>query len=194
MQESELIQQLQKGSESAFRMLVEKHKDRVYNTCLGFLRNPHDAEDVAQEVFIQAYESVSDFREDAAMSTWLYRIAVNKSLELIRRRKRKKRYAFFQALMNTDDEPADAADDDMFPHPGVDLENRERASILMGAIERLPENQRIAFTLHKLESLSYREVAEVMDSSLSAVESLMHRAKKNLQQSLYEYYHKVEKE
>lgn len=188
MQETELIQQLKLGSHDAFRDLVGKYKDRVYNTCLGFLRNPQDAEDMAQEVFMKVYESIDDFREDAALSTWIYRIAVTKSLELIRKRKRKKRFGFFQALLNADDDPNDTADTTFFPHPGIVAENKERAEILMRAIEGLPEQQRIAFTLHKLEELSYKEIAEVMDSSLSAVESLMHRAKKNLQKELFDYY------
>lgn len=188
MQESELIQQLQLGDDHAFRILVEEHKDRVYNTCLGFLRNPHDAEDVAQDVFMRVFESINDFREDAALSTWLYRIAVTKSLELIRKRKRKKRSGFFRALMNKDEEPDDTSDNSFFGHPGVALENKERAQVLLKAIEQLPANQRIAFTLHKLEDLSYKEIAEVMEASLSAVESLMYRAKKNLQQELYNYY------
>lgn len=188
MQESELIQQLKLGSHDAFRDLVGKYKDRVYNTCLGFLRNPQDAEDMAQEVFMKVYESIGDFREDSALSTWIYRIAVTKSLELIRKRKRKKRFGFFQALLNADDDPNDTADTAFFPHPGIAVENKERAEILMRAIEGLPEQQRIAFTLHKLEELSYKEIAGVMDSSLSAIESLMHRAKKNLQKELFDYY------
>lgn len=188
MQESELIRQLQLGNNQAFRILVEEHKDRVYNTCLGFLRNPHDAEDVAQEVFIQVFESIVDFREDAALSTWLYRIAVTKSLELIRKQKRKKRYGFFQALRNAGDEPNDREDEEFFPHPGIAIENRERSEMLMNAMAKLTEQQRIAFTLHKLEDLSYKDIAKVMETSLPAVESLIHRAKKNLQKELYEYY------
>ena len=188
MQESELIQQLKLGSRDAFRELVEEHKDRVYNTCLGFLRNPQDAEDMAQEVFLKVYESIGDFRGDAALSTWIYRIAVTKSLELIRKRKRKKRFGYFQALLQTKDDPNDTADTSFFPHPGIAAENKERAEILTKAIEGLPEQQRIAFTLHKLEDLSYKEIAAVMDNSLSAVESLMHRAKKNLQIELFDYY------
>ncbi|MGK7371641.1 MAG: RNA polymerase sigma factor [Candidatus Halalkalibacterium sp. M3_1C_030] len=191
MQEPELIQQLKLGNRDAFRNLVEEYKDRVYNTCLGFLRNPQDAEDMAQEVFMKVYESIGDFREDAALSTWIYRIAVTKSLELIRKRKRKKRFGFFQALLNTEDDPKDIADTAFFPHPGIVAENKERAEILMKAIESLPDQQRVAFTLHKLEELSYKEIAGVMDTSLSAVESLMHRAKKNLQKELFDYYKSV---
>lgn len=188
MQETELIQQLKEGRESAFRRLVEAHKDRVYNTCLGFLHNPEDAEDTAQEVFMQVYESIDSFREDASLATWIYRIAVTKSLELLRRRKRTKRYAFFQAMFNIDAEPDDVKDDDFFVHPGLALEQKERAEVLMAAVEKLPENQRVAFTLNKFEQLSYKEIAQVMETSLSAVESLLHRAKKNLQDLLFDYY------
>ena len=188
MQESELIKQLQLGNREAFRRLVEDYKDRVYNTCLGFLRDPHDAEDMAQEVFMEIHASIGEFREDSALGTWIYRIAVTKCLELIRKRKRKKRFAYFRALMNPQEDPDDSEDCAFFPHPGIALENKERAEILMKAIEKLPEQQRIAFTLHKLEELSYKEIAGVMNNSLSAVESLMHRAKQNLKKELYEYY------
>lgn len=188
MQETELVRQLQLGDDRAFRELVEKYKDRIYNTCLGFLKNPEDAEDMAQEVFIQVFESIDDFRKDSALSTWIYRLAVNKSLELIRKRKRQKRRGFFKALMNSEEEPDEIRGDVFFPHPGVALENKERAEILMKAITTLTEQQQTAYTLHKIEKLSYKEVARIMELSLSAVESLMHRAKKNLQNELYSYY------
>jgi len=188
LQETELVRQLQLGDDRAFRELVEKYKDRIYNTCLGFLKNPEDAEDMAQEVFIQVFESIDDFRKDSALSTWIYRLAVNKSLELIRKRKRQKRRGFFKALMNSEEEPDEIRGDVFFPHPGVALENKERAEILMKAITTLTEQQQTAYTLHKIEKLSYKEVARIMELSLSAVESLMHRAKKNLQNELYSYY------
>lgn len=187
MQDSELITQLKLGNEKAFRQLVEQQKDRVYNTCLGLLHNPQDAEDVAQEVFIQVWNSIGDFEGKAALSTWIYRIAVTKSLELIRYRKSQKRQSFFQSLKQ-DNDPDEISGDDFFVHPGIALEQKERAEVLFRAIDQLPENQKIAFTLHKVEDLSYKEIAEVMETSVSAVESLMHRAKKNLQDLLYEFY------
>jgi len=187
LQDSELITQLKLGNEKAFRQLVEQQKDRVYNTCLGLLHNPQDAEDVAQEVFIQVWNSIGDFEGKAALSTWIYRIAVTKSLELIRYRKSQKRQSFFQSLKQ-DNDPDEISGDDFFVHPGIALEQKERAEVLFRAIDQLPENQKIAFTLHKVEDLSYKEIAEVMETSVSAVESLMHRAKKNLQDLLYEFY------
>ncbi len=192
IEEQELLDRLKQRDSAAFRKLVELHKDRVYNTCLGFLRNPEDAEDVSQEVFIQVFKSVDEFREDASLETWIYRIAVTKSLELIRYRKRKKRWSFFKALSGGNTEPDEVPDEDSFEHPGLALEQKQRAAILYKEIENLTEKQRVAFTLHKVEGLSYKEVAGVMKLSVPAVESLMHRAKESLKQSLYTYYQQNE--
>ncbi len=192
IEESALIEQINSGSQDAFRTLVNGHKDRVYNTCMGFLRNAHDAEDVTQEVFIEVFDSIGDFREDASLSTWIYRIAVTKSLELLRYRKRKKRSGFFQALNSMFSDPDDNIDETASMHPGVDLENKGRAKVLFGEIDKLTEKQKIAFTLQKVEGLSYQEVADVMEISLPAVESLIHRAKENLKKQLHSYYQQNE--
>lgn len=192
IEDSEYIERLNRRDESAFKQLVNEHKNQVYNTCLGFLRNPHDAEDVAQEVFIQVFDSIGDFREDAALSTWIYRIAVTKSLELIRYRKRKKRSGFFKAIGSVFSEPDEQEDVSGYMHPGVKLENKERAATLFNEIDKLPERQRVAFTLQKVEGLSYQEVADVMEISVPAVESLIHRGKESLKKQLYNYYQQNE--
>ncbi|WP_395078793.1 RNA polymerase sigma factor [Gracilimonas sp.] len=192
IEKTSLIERLQDGDEAAFKQLVNDHKDQVYNTCLGFLRNPHDAEDVSQEVFIQVYDSINDFREEATLSTWIYRIAVTKSLELIRYRKRQKRFGFFQALNSLFNNPDEQSDEESYMHPGIKLENKERAKILFREIDKLTEKQKVAFTLQKVEGLSYQEVADVMEQSLSAVESLIHRAKENLIKQLRTYYEQNE--
>jgi RNA polymerase sigma-70 factor (ECF subfamily) len=184
--EQKLIENLRNGDESAFRLIVETRKDLVYNTALGLLQSAEDAEDVTQEVFIKVYESVHQFKGESAFSTWLYKIAVTKSLELIRSRKRKKRFAFITSILGENNELKH--DPPEFHHPGILLDNRERAATLFKAIAKLPENQRVAFTLHKLEGISYIEVGEIMQLSVSAVESLIHRAKSNLKKDLKEYY------
>lgn len=189
---SDLIERISLQDESAFKELVNAHKDQVYNTCLGFLRNPQDAEDVAQEVFIQVFDSIGEFREESSLSTWVYRIAVTKSLELIRYQKRKKRSGFFQAIRSAFSEPDDQEDKTEYMHPGIQLENKERAEVLFSEIEKLNEKQRVAFTLQKIEGLSYQEVADVMELSLPAVESLIYRAKENLKKQLYSYYQQNE--
>ncbi len=184
--ETGLVARLKQGDESAFRTIVETRKDLVYNTALGLLQNTGDAEDITQEVFIKVYESVHQFKGESAFSTWLYRIAVTKSLEMIRNRKRKKRFAFITGLFGDDNQPRHEPPD--FVHPGVQLDNRENASMLFKAIAKLPENQRIAFTLHKVEGVPYLEISEVMNITVSAVESLIHRAKANLRKSLEDFY------
>ena len=186
MDEQILIERLKQGDEAAFKTVVETWQNMVYNTALGILQNSEDAEDVAQETFVQAFESVRTFKAESKFSTWLYRITVSKALDHLRRKKRKKRFAYLQSLFGTDNRTIIEKPD--FHHPGVALDNKERATVLFKAINQLPENQKIAFTLHKLEGLSYQEISEVMKTSLSSVESLMHRAKTNLRKWLEQYY------
>lgn len=182
MNEIDLINGLRNGDESAFRFLVETYKDRVFNTAIGIVQNAEDAEDVAQEVFIQVYRSIAGFKGESKLSTWLYRIATTRALDLLRTRKSKKRFGFVQRLFGEGNEPLFEIPD--FNHPGIALDRKENAARLFKAIAKLPDNQKTAFTLHKLEDLSYQEVSEVMQTSIPAVESLMHRAKQNLRKIL----------
>lgn len=182
MVEQELIQKIKEKDEAAFKYLVDTYQDKVYNTALGIVQNAEDAEDVAQEVFIQVYRSIHSFKGEAKLSTWLYRIATTRALDLLRNRKSKKRAGIIQRLFGDGNEPIFEIPD--FHHPGVALDRKENAAKLFRAISQLPENQKIAFTLHKLEDLSYQEVSEVMSTSVSAVESLLHRAKQNLKKIL----------
>lgn len=172
--------------ESSFKQLVELHQDRVFNTCLGFVRNELDADDLTQEVFIEVFNKIKNFRGDASISTWLYKISVNKSLEYIRKRKRKKRFGFLYSLFP--DEEISSSRLKNFDHPGIQYEKKELASELFMAIDKLPKNQMTAFTLHKIDGLSYEEISKVMGKSTSAIESLLHRAKNGLRNILSEYY------
>ena len=185
MDERELIILLKKKDREAFKTIVETWQGLVYNTAIGFLQNAEDAEDTAQEVFIQVYESIAAFKGESKLSTWLYRITVSKALDHLRKKKRKKRFAFVQSLYNNNDLMIDPPD---FFHPGVSLENKENASALFKAIEKLPPSQKTAFVLNKMENLSYMEIAEVMKLSESAVDALLQRAKKNLQKILKNHY------
>jgi RNA polymerase sigma-70 factor (ECF subfamily) len=186
LNELDLIQQLRAGDEQAFKSLVTNYQDLVYNTALGIVQNSEDAEDVAQEVFIQVYRSIDQFKGDARLSTWIYRITTTKALDHIRSRKRKKRFAFITSLFGANDELVHEPVD--FQHPGVQLDRKEQAALLFQMIAQLPENQKVAFTLHKTEELSYQEIAEVMQLSVSAVESLLFRARQNLRKLLEKYY------
>lgn len=189
MTEQSFIQAIKNSETESFRQLVLHYQDMIVNTCYGFVKNHTDAEDVAQEVFIEVYRSVNKFREDSKLSTWLYRIAVNKSIDFLRKKKRKSWLGSIQGMFGTEDKIL-VIEDKHQPTPYEHTLRNERRAVLQAAIDELSENQRIAFTLHKYEGLSYKEVADVMELSLSSIESLMHRAKRNLKKLLKEYYSK----
>lgn len=158
----------------------------VYNTALGIVQSAEDAEDISQEVFVQVYESIHTFKGEAKFSTWLYKITVTKTMDHLRRKKRKKRFAFIQSIFGAHDEIVHEPPD--FHHPGVALDKKETAAELFKAIQQLPENQKIAFTLNKLEGLNYQQVSEIMNTTVPSIESLLHRAKNNLKKLLEIYY------
>lgn len=184
--ETELIEQLKRGNEAAFKTIVEQWKDLVFNTVLGIVQNETEAEDLTQDVFIKVFENISSFKGQSKFSTWLYRIATRTALDHLRSRKRKKRFGSVFSMMGNAKNESDELPD--FQHPGVSLDNKERSKILFKAISRLPENQKAAFILNKMEGLSYREISEVLNTTVSAVESLISRANGNLRKQMEEYY------
>ncbi len=188
MIDKELLEQVVSGDQNAFRLLVDKYQILVFNTCLGFVGNRQSAEDLSQDVFIEMHRSISKFRGDSRLSTWLYRIAVNKSLNYIRDNKKHLMVRSIERFFYGEKEEKLDMEDQMFGTPDDTLEQQQHARSLSKAIQSLPENQQIAFNLNKFDDLSYKQIAEVMDVSLSTVESLIHRAKKNLQKRLASYY------
>jgi RNA polymerase sigma-70 factor (ECF subfamily) len=189
MNDRERISGTRAGNIDDFHALVGTYQNRVINICYGFLKNKEDAEDIAQEVFIEVYQSISAFREEAKLSTWIYRISVRKALDFIRKKNRKKRRLPIQKSQRFQSERLNisTAKDN---GPEKRLINLERAQILKQAVDSLPENQRIAITLNKYEGFSGREIAEIMGINLSAVEALLFRAKNNLQKKLRRYFEK----
>lgn len=189
MTDQELVRHITNGDDRAFRLLVEKYQNLVLHTCLGFIRERNDAEDLAQEIFVELFHSLNKFRGESKLSTWIYRIAVNRSLNFIRDNKRRR---FFQSIgVNISGEmKVDVTDESWNSRPDQEVENEQRRTNLYKAINSLPERQRVAFTLSKIDDLSYQDVADVMGLSLSSVESLIHRAKRGLQKKLYECYKK----
>ena len=184
-----LIENLKKGDIKSFRILVDEHQRKVLNTCYRFLNNKEDAEDLTQEVFLEVYKSISSFREESKISTWIYRIAVTKSLDFIRKKKRKKRYAVLKRIFSDDALTVEIPDNSNL-NPSRRTEEQDRIRILNEALESLPQNQRAAFTLSKYDELSYKEIADILNTTISSVESLIHRAKNNLKKKLYHYYQK----
>jgi len=180
------ISLLKAKDEQAFRLLVNTYSKDIYNLCLNIVHNPEDGEDLAQEAFIEAFNSIDSFREGAHIKTWLFRIAINKCYDHIKYTKRKKRFAILQPLFNRDEEPIEIPSN--FQHPGIVLENKEHAAALYAALETLPENQQSAFVLYEMQGMDYKQIAETIGVSLSSVEALLFRARKGLREKLQKYY------
>ena len=187
MNDRELIQKIAQKDHSAFKVLIDRYQALVINTCYHLLGNRQDAEDVAQEVFLQVYKSAGKFRQEAKLSPWLYRIAVNRSLNFLRDNKWSRWLKSLTSLLEDEREQALDLPASNSDRPDIALENKERDMIVQKAIDSLPRKQKAAFVLHKYEGLSYQEIAEILEYSLSAVQSLIHRAKLNLQKKLVGY-------
>lgn len=188
--QNKLVERLKKGNESAFSELLDEFQQKVFHTCLSFVPNKEDAEDVAQEVFLEVYKSVHKFKGNAKLSTWIYKITTNKCLEFIRKKSAKKRFAFMQSITGNEI-PFDKTNYfTEFNHPGIQLENKEKTETIYRAINSLPDSQKVIFTLAKLDGKSCQEIVEITGKSLSSVESIMFRAKKNLQKKLENFYKK----
>ena len=187
-----LIIKLKSGDESAYRWLIETYHTRVISLCNQYLHDPAEAEDLAQDVFVEVIESIHRFRGDAAIATWIYRIAVNKSLNRKKRLARKKRLfpGNDSSGVHETEQTVTSTGSDAQQRPDHQMEQEEDRKALKQAIDKLPENQRTAFLLSKYEELPYKEIAEVMNTSLSAVESLLFRARLNLQKHLKHYLEK----
>ena len=181
MNEPELIQLLCEHDEFAFKHLVEHYKRRVFSTILNILHDREETEDSTQDVFITVFQSISSFKKEASLSTWIYRIAVRKALDKLRRRKTRKALHQWLPWWMPQEK---GRDERIFFHPGVTIENKQRLELLSRAMALLPERQRIAITLIKLQSLSYHETSKIMELSVKAIESLVSRGKENLEKIL----------
>lgn len=165
---------------TAFRAFIQEHQDRVYNLVLGKVQQAEDAEEITQDVFVAVFRKPESFRGDSTVSTWLYRIALNKCIDHLRKRQSRK-FRFFSG----DKGPAEPKDP---AHPGILAENREKAVFLFKAMKQLPEKQHTAWVLSEMQNLSYKEISEIMDTTISSVESLLFRARQNLKKILAGMY------
>lgn len=182
MEETSLINNIIAGDEGAFRTFVDKYSVLVFRVIMSFGIRRDDAEDLSQEVFIDVHNHIKKFRKESEISTWLYRIAINKTINYVKKNKQS-----VWSGKNCDDF-ADVDNHIQVESCETRLVTEEQRAILYNSINRLSKNQKIAFTLNKLDELSYKEIAEIMNISVSSVESLLHRAKKNLQKSLLNFF------
>ena len=191
MSEKQFIKQLRDKEEIAFNKLLNDYQQKVFATCISFVPNSEDAEDIAQDVFVEVFNSIDKFKGNSTISTWIYKITTNKCLAFIRKKNTKKRFAFLQTLSGNEVGLDKSKYFTEFNHPGIVLENKEKSETLFRAINKLPEMQRLIFTLSKIDGQSYKEIVEITGKSLSSIESILFRAKKNLQDILQVYYKKL---
>ncbi|WP_421764363.1 RNA polymerase sigma factor [Ekhidna sp.] len=181
------LHSISQGNEEALEQLYNNYCDRVFNTLISYTKNEEDAEELLQDVFVSIYNTATSFKFNSSVSTWIYRIAVNKSLDFLRKKNSQKRSGIFTSLYVKHSSEVKHETPD-FDHPGVKLENKEDAQQLFKAIDSLSENQKTAFILTQVEGLPQKEVAEIMKQSRKSVESLVQRAKTSLRKELEKLY------
>jgi RNA polymerase sigma-70 factor (ECF subfamily) len=182
-----LMLRAKRGDRAAFAELVEKYKQPVMNFVFRSLRDEIEAEDLAQNVFLQAYKSRRRYRQTAKLSTWLFTIARNLCLNEIRRRSRHPAESIEESHAEHEDQPRQQYEDKSQIAPPDKLLQGELAQKIEEALAGLPENQRTAILLCRQDELSYEEIAEVLDCSLSATKSLIHRGRETLKEKLKPY-------
>ncbi len=191
MNETTLVAQLKAKNEMAFQTLVNTYQNMIGNVCYGFVQNQVEAEELVQDVFVEVYTSIEKFQQKSKLSTWLYRIAVNKSLNHVAKRKQKRRLKTVSTFFGFGEDKEREYKDNRSKGVEETIQQQELRDALHKALEKLPQTQRTAFVLRKYEECSYVEIAEVMETSISSVESLIHRASRNMKKHLtgfYEYY------
>jgi len=179
--EIDLIKRLAQKETTAIKEFISEYQQSVFRICLGFVHNKEDAEELTQDVLIEVIKQAKKFKGQSKLKTWIYRICYTRSLNKIKNNKWNKWMSSLDDLIGWN-EPKTKADD-----PSQIMEKDEIKTALHRAIDSLPERQRVAFILSKYDQLPYQEIAETMDVSLSSVESLLFRARKNLQTSLAKY-------
>jgi RNA polymerase sigma-70 factor, ECF subfamily len=170
--------------ESPFESLYNEYKKLVFNVCLHYLLNREDAQDVAQDVFVKIYHNFHQYNPDtASLKTWIYRIAINQSLDFLKAKKTKKRFGFITSLFHQESNEL-LHDVAQVSHPGITMEDKEGLEELLRIIQSLPDKQKTAIILTKIEGRPQKEVAEIMNINIKAVESLLQRAKQTIEKKL----------
>lgn len=174
----ELVRTAAKGNEEAFGELVRLHEKKVYNLTLRMCASPEDAADAAQEAFLSAWKGLPSFRGDSDFSTWLYRLACNASIDLLRRRRRQR------GELSLDDEDSAIDPADPAPAPQEQAEQLELRRAVEAGLAQLGDNHRQALVLREIQELSYEEIAAVLEVDLGTVKSRISRARSALRKIL----------
>ncbi|HEX7078784.1 MAG TPA: sigma-70 family RNA polymerase sigma factor [Candidatus Eisenbacteria bacterium] len=183
MTDEELVQRAQRDDDRSFGELVTRYETKVYSLALKMLRNPEDAEDVLQETFLRAYRGIKSFQGHSTFSTWIYRITANSALMKLR-----KKQLPTVSIDDADEREAPINIADWAPGPVERLMSEETRKAMEDAIEALPPEFRQVFILRDVEELSNAEVADVLDLSVAAVKSRLHRARLKVRNRLAQYF------
>jgi RNA polymerase sigma-70 factor (ECF subfamily) len=181
LEDEKLMAETARGDEYAFELLVTRHQSRMLNLIYRFIGNRTQARDLAQEVFIRVWQAAPRYKPQAKFTTWIYRLAANLCLNELKASGRKK-LLFSQSPAEESRIPDEQGN--VSPSAEDLLLAEERSRQISLALQNLPENQRMALILKRYDNLSYHEIAKIMECSVSAVESLLVRAKRNLQEKL----------
>jgi RNA polymerase sigma-70 factor (ECF subfamily) len=190
--DTELVDQLKRGDTTAFRELVDRHSSKVYQLALKLTRNETDAEDVLQETFLRVYHRIETFRGEAAFSSWLYRIAANACFAKLGERK-KHEHLDIEDVHPDFEAPKGGVTNDWSRQPDSVLLGKEATGVLKDAVDQLPEDFRVVFLLRDVEGLSNAQAAEILDLTVAAVKSRLHRARLVLRKKLADYFDLLEK-
>jgi RNA polymerase sigma-70 factor, ECF subfamily len=182
-----LMLRVKQGDPAALASLVDKYKGPVINLAWRMLQDATEAEDMAQNVFVQVYRSAHRYRISSKFSTWLFTIARNLCLNELRRRNRHRAQSLEAAGLSEPDHPPLQVEDPKLMGPGENLLQNELSAKVEEALAALPENQRTAILLCRQEELSYEDIAEVLGVSVSAVKSLIFRGRETLKSRLKPY-------
>jgi RNA polymerase sigma-70 factor, ECF subfamily len=185
LSDEELMARVAGSDARAFELLVRRHERRVLNLIYRSIGDPVQAEDVAQEVFLRVWRAAESYEPKAKFTTWIYRIAVNLCLDALKAANRKQSVVHLPADAEHPDEQDEASGAcGSTPSPEDLLLAAERSGRILAVLRGLPANQRMAVVLAKFDGLSYEEISRILDCSVSAVESLLVRAKKTLRERL----------
>lgn len=184
MSEQDLIKKAQEGNAEAFEQLIADYEKRILNYCFRMLGNLSDAEDAAQEVFVKVYRFIDSFNGQSSFSTWLYRIASNVCLDLLRKAKRQPKDTVSIHQENEEGESYSIAIEDTEPDPYERAQLSEAQRVLKEALNQLSDEHKQVVILRDIEGLSYEEIAEAMGIAPGTVKSRLNRARQVLKKLL----------
>ena len=182
MHDQELILRLQRGDEWAFQLMVRRFRKKIFSIAFGITLDAEESQDIMQEVFLQVYRTIGDFRGDASLATWLYRITVNRSLNWKRRWARRFKWLHV-STDSTDGQPVVEPESDL-PSPEIRVANAQTRRQIDNALKMLPDQARTVFVLREIEGLSYEEIADAIGIKLGTVRSRLFHARKRLKEIL----------